>query len=225
MITQVTPQFRPYVEVINGQIKTTSLKIAEHFGKRHDDVLKRIKSLDCSPEFNARNFAAVEYTDGKGEKRPSYEITRDGFTFLAMGFTGKQAAQWKESYINAFNKLAEEVHRPQYGLKQLPDLTREVEAAIERRAQELSLRQYEHIKKQLREAIRKFGGDLTGQKLVEFIQHIDLPDSKLVVVHRDELWKLTSSLATLGIIQQQSLEAIHEIESSTGMEWYGRGRR
>jgi len=113
MNTQVTPQFRPYVEVINGQIKTTSLKIAEHFNKRHDNVLDKIQKLDCSPEFNALNFKAVEYTDAKGENRPAYEITRDGFTFLAMGFTGKEAAKWKESYINAFNKLAEEVHRPQ----------------------------------------------------------------------------------------------------------------
>lgn len=105
MNTQTIPELRPDLAVINGQIKTTSLKIAEHFGKRHDDVLKRINNLDCSPEFNARNFAAVEYLDAKGEKRPAYEVTKDGFVFLAMGFTGKAAAQWKEAYINAFNEM------------------------------------------------------------------------------------------------------------------------
>jgi len=43
--------------------------------------------LDCSPEFSARNFAVAEYTDEQGKKRPCYEITRDGFAFLALGFT------------------------------------------------------------------------------------------------------------------------------------------
>jgi len=227
MNTKVTPNFRPYVEVINGQIKTTSLKIAEHFGKRHDNVIRAIKRLDCSPEFRALNFEETHKerenpSGGLPIKTPVYEITRDGFTFLAMGFTGKEAAKWKESYINAFNKLAEEVHRPQYGLKQLPDFTREVEAALERRAQELSLRQYEYIKQQLRTAIKKFGSDLNGKKLVEFIQYIDLPDSKLVIVHRDELWKLTSSVASMALIHRLAMDNVHELEARTGAEWYGR---
>jgi Rha family phage regulatory protein len=105
MNTQVTTEFHPHVAIINGQIKTTSLKIAEHFNKQHKDVLRKIQNLDCSPEFNERNFTQVEYIDTKGEKQPAYEITRDGFVFLAMGFTGNQAAQWKEAYINAFNHL------------------------------------------------------------------------------------------------------------------------
>lgn len=74
----------PHVAVINGTIKTTSLKIAEHFGKRHDNVMKAIKNLDCSREFNALNFEVVEYIDIKGEKRPAYEITRDGFMLGAI---------------------------------------------------------------------------------------------------------------------------------------------
>lgn len=121
MNTQTIPELRPDLAVINGKIKTTSLKIAEHFGKRHDHVLDKIRNLDCSPEFNAPNFGLVEYEDAKGEKRPAYEITRDGFMFLAMGFTDKAAAQWKEAYINAFNEMESELlDQPQNGLKQLP---------------------------------------------------------------------------------------------------------
>lgn len=120
--TQVALELRPCVEIINGQIKTTSLKIAEHFGKRHDTVLRAIKNLDCSPEFTLRNFAECsrinELANGKPE--PYYEMTRDGFTFLAMGFTGKEAAKWKESYINAFNVMADELHQ-QSNIGQLPD--------------------------------------------------------------------------------------------------------
>lgn len=99
----------PHIAVVNGTPTTTSRDIAETFGKRHDDVLKRIRSLDCSPVFNARNFAGVEYTDAKGEKRTEYRITRDGFAFLCMGFTGAKAAKWKERYIATFNKLADKV--------------------------------------------------------------------------------------------------------------------
>lgn len=112
MNTQITTEFRPHVAVINGAIKTTSLKVAEHFEKNHYDVLRAIKNLECSQDFNDRNFAFVEYTDAKGEKRPAYEMTKDGFSFLAMGFTGAKAAQWKEAYINAFNAMADSLaHR------------------------------------------------------------------------------------------------------------------
>jgi Rha family phage regulatory protein len=83
----------------------TSLEISNHFGKRHDDVLKAIRGLDCSPDFAARNYAACTYQDGNQRQRPMYEITRDGFTFLCMGFTGAQAAVWKERYIEAFNQM------------------------------------------------------------------------------------------------------------------------
>lgn len=83
----------------------TTLEISNHFGKRHDDVLKAIKNLECSQEFSRRNFAGTSYNDSQNKPRPMYEITRDGFTFLCMGFTGPQAAVWKERYIEAFNQM------------------------------------------------------------------------------------------------------------------------
>lgn len=99
--------FRQLVTAHGEQVTTTSRKIAELFGKRHADVLRRIDNLDCSGDFNQRNFALVEYVDEKGEKRPEFEITRDGTAFLIMGFTGKQAGEFKEAYINAFNWMAD----------------------------------------------------------------------------------------------------------------------
>ena len=68
------------------------------FGKDHANVLKTIRSIDCSASFNAVNFNAVEYKDSKGEMRPEYLITRDGFTLLVMGFTGEKAMQWKNFF-------------------------------------------------------------------------------------------------------------------------------
>ena len=93
------------VEIDDGKMFTTSLTVAQAFEKEHKDVLKAISNLECSPEFNERNFAPVEYKDAKGEMRPAYRLTRDGFAFLAMGFTGKKAAVWKEKFLEAFNAM------------------------------------------------------------------------------------------------------------------------
>lgn len=83
----------------------SSLDVAETFGKAHKDVLRSIRELGCSSEFNERNFAPVEYTDTKGEKRPAYAMTRDGFTMLVMGYTGDAAMRFKEAYIKQFNAM------------------------------------------------------------------------------------------------------------------------
>ncbi len=99
----------PSVFIHDGKAVTTSQAVAEYFNKRHDDVLKKLRTLDCSAEFNARNFAEVGYTDAKGEKRPMFEMTKDGFVFLVMGFTGKKAAAFKEAYIAEFNRMEAEL--------------------------------------------------------------------------------------------------------------------
>lgn len=103
-MNQLTTQ-KPNVQLKAGHAVTTSLAIAEAFGKQHKDVLRLLKNLDCSEEFNQRNFAPVEYRDGKGQNRPMYEVTRDGFIFVGMGFTGAAAGAMKEAYINAFNAM------------------------------------------------------------------------------------------------------------------------
>nr|WP_241825880.1 Rha family phage regulatory protein [Izhakiella australiensis] len=105
---------QPEITVIKGQAVTSSLAVADYFTKRHDGVLKKIRSLECSPDFTARNFAVSEYTDATGRKLPCYQITRDGFAFLAMGFTGKRAAQFKESYITAFNAMEQSLIKHPY---------------------------------------------------------------------------------------------------------------
>ena len=93
------------ITITDGKPVTTSLKVADVFGKQHKDVLRAIRELEVPEDFNERNFAPVEYTDAKGEKRPMYYITRDGFTLLAMGFTGKNAMEFKIAYIEAFNEM------------------------------------------------------------------------------------------------------------------------
>ena len=97
------------VSVRNNQVVTSSLQVAKIFGKDHADVLKSIRKLDCSPNFIAGNFTSYHYFSKLNKnvtrKLPMYYMTRDGFTFLVMGFTGKIAAQFKEAYIEAFNEM------------------------------------------------------------------------------------------------------------------------
>jgi len=87
------------------------LRIAEYFSKAHKDVLKAISNLETTKDFQERNFSLSFYTrelpNGGSKKEPMYYITRDGFTLLAMGFTGKKAMQFKIAYINAFNEMEE----------------------------------------------------------------------------------------------------------------------
>jgi Rha family phage regulatory protein len=83
----------------------TSLEISNHFGRQHKNVLRDIENLECSQEFRRLNFAPSSYNNSQNKAQPMYEITRDGFTFLCMGFTGSQAALWKERYIEAFNRM------------------------------------------------------------------------------------------------------------------------
>ncbi len=90
-----------------GTPVASSLDVAKVFGKEHFNVLQSIEKLleDVPEDFNALNFQGVEYTDAKGEKRPMYNLTRDAFTLLAMGFTGKKAMKFKIAYIEAFNAM------------------------------------------------------------------------------------------------------------------------
>ena len=88
-----------------GNPVTSSLLIADKFQKRHSDVLRAISNLSCSEHFFQRNFASVENQLVGSVKEKYYIITKSGFAFLVMGFTGKQAGQFKEDYINAFDKM------------------------------------------------------------------------------------------------------------------------
>ena len=87
-----------------GKDVTTSLIVAEMFGKEHNKVCRDIENLSCSTEFNAANFGVINYTDVRGRSQKAYEMTKDGFSFLVMGYTGEKAAQFKETFINEFNK-------------------------------------------------------------------------------------------------------------------------
>lgn len=85
----------------------SSLDIAETFDKEHRRVLQDIRELQCSDEFRQHNFVQSEYVNSQNRKQPMFLVTRDGFTILAMGYTGEKAMKFKEAYINQFNAMEE----------------------------------------------------------------------------------------------------------------------
>ena len=111
---KLTRRTAPRIAAHNGQLTTTSRDIAETFGKEHKDVVRRINALQCSAEFRSAHFYAHPYTlEQNGETYTEYLVTKDGFAFLCMGFTGAKAAAWKEKYIAHFNAMAEKLAKKQ----------------------------------------------------------------------------------------------------------------
>ena len=91
------------VELKKNKAVTTSLMIANKFGKQHKNILSIIESKKYL--FNELNFKPDKYVDNKGEERPMYYLDRDFATFIIMGFTGEKADAWKLKYIQAFNQM------------------------------------------------------------------------------------------------------------------------
>ncbi|ELS2491629.1 Rha family transcriptional regulator [Campylobacter coli] len=101
------------LKIVDNKIFTDSLFIAEVFGKNHKDVLKAIENLP-QDEFNALNFKAVSYKASNGKTNPCYNLTRDGFSLLVMGFTGEKAYKWKTLFIKAFNEMEKRLRNIEY---------------------------------------------------------------------------------------------------------------
>ncbi len=89
----------------NGRIVVSSRDIARVFGKEHKNVLKVIRDMKVSAEFGGLNFELTSYQTDQNQKKPEYLCTRDGFTLVAMGYTGEKAMEFKEAYIAKFNEM------------------------------------------------------------------------------------------------------------------------
>lgn len=92
----------------DGQLLTSSLMVAQYFGKRHKHILRDIERLRGTipdPGFSWTNFGPIPYLDSVGRVQLMYRLTKDGFYMLTMGFTGKKALEWKVKFINAFNQM------------------------------------------------------------------------------------------------------------------------
>lgn len=107
------------VEIQGNQVVVASRKVAEHFEKLHKHVLDSIREILSAENSADKFFKEVSYIY-KGRRLPEYIMTRDGFSLLAMGFTGRKALQWKLKYIEAFNRMEEALKHPKPKQKWLP---------------------------------------------------------------------------------------------------------
>jgi Rha family phage regulatory protein len=98
-----------HLVTMNGKVFCNSLDVSKVFEKPHNDVLKKIRLFS---ERALGNFSQSSYINEQNKSQPMYEMNRDGFMFLAMGFTGEKAENWKLDLIDAFNQMEQELHKP-----------------------------------------------------------------------------------------------------------------
>ena len=107
----MTTLYLPVVTIVVGHVTTLSTDVATFVEKEHAKVIRAIENILAPlPQDRLANFGATVVTranpsGGAPIKSKAYRLTRDGFTFLAMGFTGPQAQAFKWAYIDAFNRM------------------------------------------------------------------------------------------------------------------------
>ena len=147
----------------NDQVITTSLLVAETFEKEHRNVLKSIRKLMSATNVAvAQMFDETTYVNEQGKEQPMFFMNRDGFTLLAMGFSGEKALKFKVDYINAFNKMEEELKSQQ--TKQLSaaeSLLQSVQLLV---AHERQLAILEHNQKNMQGAISSLYDKVYGMQ-------------------------------------------------------------
>ena len=147
----------------NDQVITTSLLVAETFEKEHRNVLKSIRKLMSATNVAvAQMFDETTYVNEQGKEQPMFVMNRDGFTLLAMGFSGEKALEFKVKYINAFNKMEAELKSQQ--TKQLSaaeSLLQSVQLLV---AHERQLAILEHNQKNMQGAINSLYDKVYGMQ-------------------------------------------------------------
>lgn len=118
-----------HVVLRGGEPFVSSLDIARHFGKAHKDVLRAVDRIieETGDDFGRRNFTPSSYINEQSREFRFYEMTRDGFSFLVMGFTGPAATQWKLRYIEAFNAMEAEIKRAATSISLPADIAERVQ--------------------------------------------------------------------------------------------------
>ena len=112
------------VEIKNNQVVVSSRDVAENFGKQHKNVLRAIDDL-VAQNSATQNMFNEQVREYHGQDFRYYYMNRDGFSLLVMGFTGKEAIEWKLKYIEAFNEMEKKLKNP----LALPNFSNPAEAA------------------------------------------------------------------------------------------------
>lgn len=186
---------QPVVTIRDGEIFADSRNVAAYFGKEHRRVLQTIRELNCSDDFRRHNFVPFKIKDLTGEHTSHVEMTKDGFAFLAMGFTGGKAAAFKEAYIKQFNVMEAELRNRPVAMPDLSDpviltqlLLEHANGRIEaeKRAVAAETRALE-MKKDVDTLTRVTGSDeLFGVRVVAKL--LNMPEKKFTAYLQQKRW-------------------------------------
>jgi len=223
-----------------GKDVTTSLIIAKIFGKNHRDVLRDIGGLTCSKEFRERNFGLSSYTSSQNKKMPAYEITRDGFSFLGMGFTGKKASGFKEMFIKEFNKREALLKNDDYILNRamsiLSDRIRALESTVDKSKSIIAKQKYAiyeyHPKVVYHDKVLQSKTGYTATTIAKelgmsAIKLNRILNEKRIIYKRDKHWVLFALYQNRDytLTRTTTFEKDNVIYTSIDSRWTEKGRR
>ena len=181
----------------NDQALTNSLVVAEKFGKNHRDVLESIRELvrGCAENSADPMFAESTYTNEQnGQEYPMFLMNRDGFTLLAMGFTGKKAFKFKLDYIAAFNAMEQQLKEKRKPLTGAEYLLQQAQLMVEQERRLKSVERRLDAMEQER--------DENGKLLLQVpVSSENVPEMTL----RDKIRQLVNNYATASNTRQQDV--------------------
>ena len=222
------------VFVENGRPITDSLIVAETFNKEHKNVLRDIELLECSEEFSRLNFEQSTYINERGREYPKVNMTQDGFSFLAFGYTGREAAHFKEMYIGEFNRMREQLSGPRLPKSFAEALRLAAQLEEEKEVLQLQNAQNQQIISELKPkatyydlilqnkstvSITKIAKDygMSGQALNNLLHELD------VQFKQGDCWLLYQRYADKGYTQS-STHVLDEEKSVMHTKWTQKGR-
>lgn len=206
----------------NQQAVTTSLILADAFEKEHKNVIRAIETKigELKIEQSSKMFSKGEYTNSQNKRQPMYYLNRDGFTFIAMGFTGRKADEFKLKYIDAFNRMEEQI-KQQPAQYKLPQTYSEalIELAKEVKRNEVLKPKAEKYDRYLSnkglititEIAKEYG--MSGVKLNQFLR------DKRVIYKRGNKWFVYQKYANERYVGYE----IHLPEGRRSLKWTPEG--
>ena len=215
VILDINDQQLLITERFHGKPAVLSTQVAERFLRRHDHLLRDIATLRSllPKSFDRANFCSIAMKDSQGKKRPAYLLTRDAFSLLVMGMTGKTSIMWKLRYIEAFNALEQaQMQRERESFENQAELAREA-GYLQGRQEALCLPVMQAERKQgyldgLKEGRklgkRRDGLRILGKILVYRQKGLSYTEiAKLLGISRSGVGERLSRARRLGLLQPQ----------------------
>lgn len=206
------------------QAVTTSLKVAEVFEKKHQHVMEAIRKLTVENSTVRKMFGEDSYLNSRNQKQPMYYMNRDGFTLLAMGFTGSKVMEFKLKYIEAFNRMEQALKEQQTPFKlpqtysealyELAEKAKQIEA-LEPRAKKYD--RYLSSKGLITttEVAKEYG--MSGRELNEFLH------KKGVIYKRGDKWFVYQKYANDGLAGYEVYMPRENMEVRSTLKWTTKG--